>query len=145
MLRKAGAALLVAGGVVAGTTMLATPASAASATTTVSYTWPVAKKQVKYYPTPQFHITLSGSNLYIKKTDGPALEVMYYKCSDKTNHGSWVPLSNTDGSHAPWVTVATNFKKGSLVCLASYDTGGKNATDTFTATVAYNTKTKPKS
>ena len=142
MLKKVGAVLLACGAAVAAT-MVATPASAAPATTTVSYTWPVAQKEIKYYSAPVFTITLSGSNLYIKKTDGPALEVMYYKCSDKTNHGSWISLPNTDGSGAPWETVATNFAPNSSVCLASDDTGGKNATDTFTATVAYNTKTKP--
>ena len=142
MLKKIAATMLVAGAVVAGT-VLATPASAAPATTTISYTWKVAQKEIIYYSTPQFNMTLSGSNLYIKKTDGPALEVMYYKCGVPTNHGSWISLPNTDGSSAPWVTVATNFAAGSPVCLASDDTGGKNATDTFTATVAYNTKTKP--
>jgi hypothetical protein len=142
MLKKIGVALLVCGAVVAGS-LIATPASAAPATTTISHTWNVAQKQIEYYSSPVFSITLSGSNLYIKKTDGPALEVEYWKCGTESNHGSWVSLPNTDGSSAPWVTVATNFAAGSPVCLASYDTGGKNATDTFTATVAYNTKTKP--
>ena len=125
------AALLGAGTAVAA----ASPAGTVTPMTTYYQTWTVHKDQISYY-TDKHTITVSGSNIYVKKTDGPGILVMFYKCSDRSVHGSWKRLQNDDPT--PWVLIGTNFKVNTVFCLAVDDDQGNNDTDTWTGEIKWN-------
>jgi hypothetical protein len=93
------------------------------------------KNEVTYYTTKRT-ITVSGSSIYVRKTDGPGIQVMWYKCGDRSTHGAWHRLVNSDPT--PYVRIGTNFLPNTQFCLAAWDDQGSNATDTWTGNIKYN-------
>jgi hypothetical protein len=93
------------------------------------------KGQVIYYTTSRT-ITVAGSSIYVNKTDGPGIQVMWYKCGDHSNHGPWKRLAN--GDPTGYVKLDSGFLKNTHFCLAAWDDQGKNNTDTWTGQIKYN-------
>jgi hypothetical protein len=60
---------------------------------------------------------------------------MWYKCGDRSNHGTAVPFPNADPTAKK--LLGTNFAINTHFCLAAYSYGN-NATDTYTGTLWYN-------
>ncbi|HWS34927.1 MAG TPA: hypothetical protein VN408_19580 [Actinoplanes sp.] len=123
---------LVAAGTVGLTVALtaATPALATDAGISGSLT----KNQTTWYGT-QRTITANGSNIYVKKTDGPEIDVKWYKCSDRNNAGGWVRLPNADPTGR--LLIGSGFAAGTVFCLAAISRGS-NATDSWSGTVSWN-------
>jgi hypothetical protein len=112
------------------TLALAAPASASSQVTTGGLT----KDKVTYYTTGRT-ITAGGSNIYVQKTDGPAIDVKWYKCGNTGVSGAWVYLQNADPT--PRARLGSGFLASTVFCLAAWD-HGSNSTDTWTGTVWWN-------
>jgi hypothetical protein len=93
------------------------------------------KGKVIYYSTSRT-ITVAGSSIYVNKTDGPGIQVMWYKCGDTTNHGSWKRLANADPTG--YVKLGGGFLANTHFCLAALDDQGNNSTDTWTGQIKYN-------
>jgi hypothetical protein len=106
------------------------PAFATSATITGSLT----QGQISTYTTSRT-ITVAGSNIYFKKTDGPQIELRWYKCGNTSIHGAWVTFPNPDPTSR--VAIGTNFAANTSFCLQALDQGS-NSTDTFTGNLDWN-------
>jgi hypothetical protein len=109
-----------------------TGASAFASTTTI--TGSLTQGQVSTYTTPR-SITVAGSNIYFRKTDGPQIQLRWYKCGNTSIHGAWVTFPNPDPTSR--VAIGTNFASGTSFCLQALDQGS-NSTDTFTGTLDWN-------
>ena len=121
--RKLTLALCAVGGVVA----LATPAIASA----VTYTIPdsdLTQGAKTYYTTPHY-VNVSGGDVSVDKTDGPNIQISWYKCGQPGTGGAWVNFPNSDPTG--YIIIGTNFINGSKYCLAAWDTGGSNAYDTW--------------
>lgn len=116
--------------VMATTLFAGAPAFASTATITGSLT----QGQVSTYTTPR-SITVAGSNIYFRKTDGPEIQLRWYKCGNTSIHGAWVDFPNPDPTSR--VAIGTNFAAGTSFCLQAMDLGS-NPTDTFTGDLAWN-------
>ncbi len=119
--------------VMAAVATLALAASPAAASQTVT-TGDLKKDQVTYYTTKRT-ITAGGTNIYVQKTDGPAIDVKWYKCTNTGVSGAWVYFQNADPT--PRLKIGSGFLAGTEFCLAAWD-HGSNATDTWTGTVWWN-------
>lgn len=75
-------------------------------------------------------ITVSGSNISFRKTDGPEMALRWYKCGNTGVAGSFVYFENPD----PTATklLGTGFIAGTKFCLQSQ---GVTFGDTFTGTL----------
>jgi hypothetical protein len=120
------AATLAALGVLA----IANPADASSSNITGSLT-----RNVTTYYTTGRTITASGSNIYFRKTDGPDIDLKWYKCSNMGVAGSFVYFENPDPTSRK--VIGTNFASSTVFCLAAFDYG-TNATDTFSGGLDWN-------
>jgi hypothetical protein len=109
---------------------MAVPASASS----TGISGNLIKNQWVYYTT-QRTVTSSGSNIYVQKTDGPQIDVMWYKCSDRGVHGSPVGFPNADPTGR--LLIGSNFAANSVFCLAAYS-HGNNSTDSWSGNVWWN-------
>ncbi|NEA64628.1 hypothetical protein [Streptomyces sp. SID12488] len=103
--------VLVTGAALAGALALAAGPAYASSTNVSgqvggSYT---------YYGTGRT-ITANGSNVYLQVTNTPgvAMKVMWYKCDNRSVHGSDVEVG--DGRRH---LIGSNFKSGTVFCLAA--------------------------
>ena len=124
MKRRRSALVLAAG---AGVVLLTTPAVAA----TVTYSIPdsgLTKGQKTYYTTAHY-VNVSGGDVEVDKTDGPAISISWYLCGQPGTGGTWKSFPNADPTG--YIVLGTNFVNGAKYCLAAWDTGGSNATDTW--------------
>jgi hypothetical protein len=94
----------------------------------------LTKDQITYYTSPRT-ITVGGSNIYVQKTDGPEIEIMWYKCSDRNVHGPWYRLQNADPT--PRTRIGSNFAVNTDFCLAALD-HGSNKKDAWSGTLWWN-------
>ena len=79
-------------------------------------------------------ITASGSSIFVKKTDGPEIDVKWRRCAGGAQ-GSPVRLQNADPT--PRVRIGTNFLPGTGFCLSAYSYGS-NSTDTWNGNLWWN-------
>ena len=87
-----------------------------------------------YWGTHSWTTQTSGRNIWFTKTDGPEIRLEWYKCSDRTKHGSPVHFENADPTGR--YELASNMAAGTTFCLAVYSLGN-NPTDTYTGTLEY--------
>jgi hypothetical protein len=66
-----------------------------SIASSTGFTGSLVKDRITYYTTGRT-ISAGGSNIYVQKTDGPEIDGMWYKCSDRNVHGAWFRLQNAD-------------------------------------------------
>lgn len=127
---KRGAVVL--GAVVAALVMLlgAVPASASSTGLDGDL---VKDKWVNY--TNSRTVEEGGSNIYVSKSDGPAMIIRWRKCTDPSRRGSDVHMQNADPT--PRYTVGVNFIDGAVFCLSAYSKGN-NGTDRWSGTLEWN-------
>lgn len=79
-------------------------------------------------------ITVAGTHIYVRKTDGPELDVKWRRCAGGAQ-GSPVRFQNADPT--PRIRIGANFLAGTVFCLSAYSRGS-NATDTWNGTVWWN-------
>lgn len=114
----------------AGVMALATaPALADSA----SISGGVVRHTVVDYTTART-ITVSGSDIWFQKTDGPEIDLRWRTCSNSA-FGGWTNFANADPTG--WQTLGTDFLSSTVFCLSSYSYG-TNGTDTFAGTLEWN-------
>jgi hypothetical protein len=110
--------------------VFATPASASQTNVTGS----LVKDQQTFYLTKRT-ISVSGSSIYVQKTDGPHIHIKWYKCGNRNVSGAWIDFANADPT--PKQRIGTNFLANTVFCLAAWD-HGSNATDTWSGTLWWN-------
>ncbi|GLZ34539.1 hypothetical protein Lesp02_67260 [Lentzea sp. NBRC 105346] len=121
--------ILLAFGIIAALFATAMPASASSAGLSGS----LRKGQWVHYGT-QRTISVSGTHIFVKKTDGPELDVKWRRCAGGAE-GSPVRLQNADPT--PRIRIGSNFRSGTVFCLSA-KSHGNNTTDTWNGTVWWN-------
>ncbi|MBV9822778.1 MAG: hypothetical protein JO144_11105 [Actinobacteria bacterium] len=89
-----------------------------------------------YWGTNNWTTTTYASNIYFTKTDGPEIDLEWYKCSDRTKHGSPVHFENADPTAQKKLNLSGTMAQGTTFCLAVYSYGN-NATDTYTGQLVY--------
>ncbi|MEV6241598.1 hypothetical protein [Lentzea sp. NPDC051838] len=77
---------------------------------------------------------VGGTNIYVRKTDGPEIDVKWRRCAGGAE-GSAVRLQNADPT--PYVRIDTNFRASTVFCLSA-KSYGSNTTDTWNGTVKWN-------
>jgi hypothetical protein len=122
--------IIAAAVAVVATLAIASPADASTSTITGSLT----RNQTTFYTTGRT-ITVGGSNIFFRKTDGPEIDLKWYKCSDRNVSGSFVNFPNPDPTARK--QIGSNFLASTVFCLAAFDYG-TNATDTFTGPLDWN-------
>ncbi len=92
------------------------------------------RKDVWVHYGTQRTVTVGGTNVYMRKTDGPELDVKWRRCAGGAE-GSAVRLQNADPT--PYVRIGSNFR-ASTVFYLSAKSHGSNATDTWNGNVRWN-------
>lgn len=121
--------VLLTFGVIAAILATAMPASAASAGLSGS----LRRGAWVNYGT-QRTITVSGTHIFVRKTDGPEIDVKWRRCAGGAE-GSPVRFQNADPT--PRIRIGSNFRSGTVFCLSA-KSYGSNATDTWNGTVWWN-------
>jgi hypothetical protein len=83
---------------------------------------------------PQKTITASGSSIYLRKLDGPELDVKWRRCTGGAE-GSPVRFENTDPTQRR--RLGTGFLAGTVFCLSA-KSYGNNDTDTWIGRLEWN-------
>ena len=120
---------LVAFGVIGALISTAAPASA----TDNGISGNLRKDVWVHYGT-QRTVTVGGTNIYVRKTDGPEIDVKWRRCAGGAE-GSAVRLQNADPT--PYVRIGSNFRASTVFCLSA-KSHGSNATDTWNGNVRWN-------
>jgi hypothetical protein len=122
--------LIAFGIAIAATFAIMSPAGASSTTITGSLT----RNTTTFYTTGRT-ITVGGSGIFFRKTDGPEIDLKWYKCSDRNVSGAFVNFPNPDPTARK--QLGSGFLASTVFCLAAFDYG-TNATDTFTGPLDWN-------
>jgi len=117
-----------------GAALLLAPTTASA--TTAGVRGSLRRGAITHYSNAR-KITVSGSSIKFRKTDGPTIDVRWERCSNRSVHGAWVRFRNADPT--PRITIGTNFRAGTVFCLAAWD-HGSNATDTFSGALDWNVR-----
>lgn len=121
--------LLVAVGIIGALVATAMPASASES----GLSGNLRKGEWVHYGT-QRTVTVAGTNIYVRKTDGPEIDVKWRRCSGGAE-GSAVRLQNADPT--PYVRIGSGFRASTVFCLSA-KSYGSNSTDTWNGNVRWN-------
>jgi hypothetical protein len=80
-------------------------------------------------------ISVGGTKIFFRKTDGPEIDLRWRKCNDASVHGTYVNFPNPDPTGR--FQLGMNFLAGTVFCLTAVD-HGSNADDTFTGPLDWN-------
>jgi hypothetical protein len=80
-------------------------------------------------------ISVGGTKIFFRKTDGLEIDLRWRKCDDASVHGTYVNFPNPDPTGR--FQLGMNFLAGTVFCLTAFD-HGSNATDTFTGPLDWN-------
>ncbi|MFJ1914579.1 hypothetical protein ACIOGX_21945 [Streptomyces sp. NPDC088147] len=123
---------------VAGVTIMLVSAIPASARNDVIGPASVRKSTWVHYTT-QRTVSESGTNIYVRKSNGPELDVTWRRCAGGQT-GTPVRLPNTDPTSA--IRIGRDFLAGTVFCLSAYSRGN-NETDTWEGIIYWDVRQAP--